>query len=46
MIYKNYFDKDYLIREDKKKETEMRIEALLQKKDFEKAKTLMEELKK
>lgn len=46
MIYKNYFDKDYLLKEDKKKETEMRIEALLQKKDFEKAKTLMEDLKK
>ncbi len=45
MIYKNYFDKDYLIREDKKKEMEMRIEILLQKKDFEKADALLQELK-
>lgn len=44
MIYANYFDKDYLLLEEKKKELEMRIEQLLQKNEFEKAKRLLEQL--
>lgn len=42
MIYANHFDKDYLLLEQKKKETETRIQQLLQMNEFEKAKDLME----
>ncbi|WP_099468079.1 ATP-binding cassette domain-containing protein [Konateibacter massiliensis] len=44
MIYANYFDKDYLLLEQKKKETETRIQQLLRANEFEKAKVLMEPL--
>lgn len=45
MIYANHFDKDYLLLEQKKKETETRIQQLLKAEEFEKAKELMELLK-
>ena len=41
MIYANHFDKDYLLLEQKKKETETRIQQLLQINEFSKAKDLM-----
>jgi ATP-binding cassette subfamily F protein 3 len=44
MVYTNYFDKDYLLLEQKKKETETRIQQLLKINDFDKAKVLMESL--
>lgn len=44
MIYANHFDKDYLLLEQKKKETETRIQQLLQTNEFEEAKVLMESL--
>ncbi len=44
MIYANHFDKDYLLLEQTKKETETRIQQLLQKNEFEEAKVLMESL--
>lgn len=44
MIYANYFDKDYLLLEQKKKETETRIQQLLRSNEFEKTKVLMESL--
>ena len=44
MIYENYFDKDYLLLEQKKKETEMRVQKLLRINEFAKAKILMEPL--
>ena len=44
MIYANHFDKDYLLLEEKKKELEMRVEQQLQKKEFEKAKGILEQL--
>lgn len=44
MIYANHFDKDYLLLEQKKKETETRIQQLLQTNEFEKAKVMMESL--
>ena len=44
MIYANYFDKDYVILEQKKKELEIKIQGLLQKNEFEKAKDFLEEL--
>ena len=44
MIYANYFDKDYVILEQNKKELETKIQELLQKNEFEKAKILLEEL--
>ena len=44
MIYANHFDKDYLLLEQKKKETETRIQQLLQANEFEKARLLMEPL--
>lgn len=44
MIYANHFDKDYLLLEQKKKETETRIQQLLQKNEFEEAKVMMESL--
>ncbi len=44
MIYANYFDKDYLLLEQEKKETETRIQQLLQKNEFESAKVLMASL--
>ena len=44
MIYANYFDKDYVILEQNKKELETKIQELLQKNEFEKAKVLLEEL--
>lgn len=44
MIYANHFDKDYLLLEQKKNETETRIQQLLQTNELEKAKVLMESL--
>lgn len=44
MIYANHFDKDYLLLEQNKKETETRIQQLLRTNEFEKAKILMEQL--
>lgn len=44
MVYANYFDKDYLLMEQKKKELETRIQQLLRANEFEKAKDLMEPL--
>ncbi len=41
MIYANYFDKDYLLLEQTKKETETRILQMLRRNEFEKAKELM-----
>lgn len=41
MIYANHFNKDYLLLEQKKKETETRIQQLLRMNEFEKAKALM-----
>ena len=46
MMYANHFDKDYLLLEQEKKETETRIQQLLRKNEFEKAKILMESLEK
>lgn len=44
-IYKAYFDRDYLLFEQKKKEIEVQIAKLLEKKDFEQANILLEKLK-
>lgn len=44
MIYANHFDKDYIVREQKKKEVELRIALALKDSDFEQAKVLSEEL--
>jgi ATP-binding cassette subfamily F protein 3 len=44
MIYANYFDKDYLILEQEKKDVELRIGKLIQKDEFDQAKVLMESL--
>ncbi|WP_310602401.1 ATP-binding cassette domain-containing protein [Anaerosporobacter sp.] len=44
MIYANHFSKDYLLLEEKKKETETRIGQLLKANEYEKAKVLMESL--
>ena len=44
MIYKDYFEQEYLELEQKKKELEMRIEDCLRANDFEKAKAISEEL--
>lgn len=44
MIYANHFDKNYLLLEQEKKETETRIQQLLRSNEFEKAKVLMEPL--
>jgi ATP-binding cassette subfamily F protein 3 len=44
MIYTNHFDKDYLLLEQKKKETETRIQQLLRMNEFEDANVLMEQL--
>lgn len=44
MIYANYFDKDYLEIEQNKKELETKIEACLQRKDYEAAKSLCKNL--
>lgn len=46
MIYAKYFDKDYVILEQNKKELETKIQELLQKNEFEKARILLEELDK
>ena len=46
MIYANHFDKDYLAIEEKKKSVEMKIATALMDTDFERAKTLSEELEK
>lgn len=43
-IYENHFNKDYLELEQKKKELETRIEALLLRNDYVKAKEICEEL--
>ncbi len=45
-VYKNHFDKDYLLLEDQKKDLELRIEQLLEKQEYEKAKILLEQLEK
>ena len=44
MIYANYFDKDYLEIEQKKKSVETKIERALMDTNFELAKTLSKEL--
>ncbi|WP_455538689.1 ABC-F family ATP-binding cassette domain-containing protein [Terrisporobacter sp.] len=44
MIYANHFDKDYLQIEEKKKAIELKIATALRDTDFEKARTLSEEL--
>lgn len=44
MVYANYFDKDYLLLEQKKKELETRIQQQLLANEFEKARELMEPL--
>lgn len=44
MIYDNHFNKDYLELEQKKKELELRIEALLKDNDYETAKEVCEQL--
>jgi len=44
LIYKNYFEQEYLELEQKKKELEMRIEDCLRENDFETAKSLSEQL--
>ncbi len=44
MIYDSHFDKDYLEREQKKKQLETRIELALKENDFELAKVICEEL--
>lgn len=44
MIYANYFDRDYLEVEQKKKSIERKIESALKDADFELAKVLSEEL--
>ena len=44
MIYANHFDKDYLLLEQKKKETETRIQQFLRTNEFDKAKALLETL--
>ena len=46
MIYDNYFDKDYLEVEQKKKSVETKIEFSLKNNDFGQAKILSEELEK
>ncbi len=44
MIYANYFDKDYLVSEEKKKAVETKIALALKDKNFEEARELSEEL--
>lgn len=44
MIYANHFDKEYLMLEQKKKDTETKIQQMLRTNEFEKAKVLMESL--
>ncbi len=44
MIYANYFDKDYLLSEEKKKAVETKIALALKDKNFEEARELSEEL--
>lgn len=44
MVYENHFDKEYLELEQKKKELEVRIEAVLKKSDVKTAKSLCEQL--
>lgn len=44
MVYKNYFNQEYLELEQKKKELELRVENCLRDHDFETAKTLCEQL--
>ena len=46
MIYANHFDKDYLQIEEKKKAVELKLASALKDTDFERAKTLSEELEK
>ena len=46
MIYANHFDKDYLEKEQNKKELEGRIYRALNKKDYESAKKIAEDLEK
>lgn len=44
MIYANYFDKEYLLLEQRKLETETKIQNFLLQNEFEKARVLMEPL--
>lgn len=44
IVYANHFDKDYLEMEQKKKSLEMKIELALEKRDYESAKVLAEDL--
>lgn len=44
MIYANHYDKDYLLLEQQKKETETRIQQLIRSNEFEKAKLFMQSL--
>ena len=44
MIYENHFEKDYLEKEQQKKELETRIEKCLKENDYEMAKGLCEKL--
>ncbi|MEG2283913.1 MAG: ATP-binding cassette domain-containing protein, partial [Bacilli bacterium] len=44
MIYNNYFNKDYLLIEDKKKEIELRVEEALKEHNFTLAKDLLDPL--
>ena len=46
MIYANHFDKNYLQIEEKKKAVEIKVATALRDTDFEKARTLSEELEK
>ena len=45
-IYAKYFDRDYLLIEQKKKEVEIKIGKALEKREFEEAKNILEELEK
>jgi len=42
MIYEQYFDKNYLAQEDKRKDLELRIATMMANKDYESAKELLE----
>lgn len=44
MIYANHFDKDYLAIEEKKKSVETKVALALSDTDFERARTLSEDL--
>lgn len=44
MIYANYFEKDYLILEQEKKDKELRIEKAIRENEFDQARELLEEV--